>query len=80
MEKKEKSGFAIAGFIVSICANLLWFAIWPELLGFIFSIVGLIQTRKKRMSGRGLAIAGLLISFWLLLTVVLNIITKGSIV
>jgi hypothetical protein len=48
------SGFAIAGFILS----LLYFT---SALGIIFSSIGLAATSKGKKRGRGLAIAGLVI-------------------
>lgn len=46
--------FAILGFIFSF---LSWFSI----LGIALSIVGIIETKRKKQSGRGLAIAGFII-------------------
>ncbi len=53
------SGMAVAGFVssVTICCPVL-----SPLLGLIFSIVGLAQTKGGARRGRGLAIAGLVIS------------------
>ncbi len=53
------SGMAVAGFVssVTICCPVL-----SPLLGFIFSVIGLMQTREGMRRGRGLAIAGLIIS------------------
>jgi hypothetical protein len=47
------NSFALAGLICSIIA-------WP--LGLVFSIIGLVQTRKSGQNGKGLAISGLVIS------------------
>ena len=56
------SGMAVAGFVssVTICCPVL-----SPLLGFIFSVIGLMQTREGMRRGRGLAIAGLIISLLL---------------
>lgn len=56
------SGMAVAGFVssVTICCPVL-----SPLLGFIFSVIGFIQTREGIRRGRGLAIAGLIISLLL---------------
>ena len=52
----KTNGMAIAGFVCSLVGCL-----WP--LGLIFSIVGMNQTSKDpSQGGRGLAIAGLIIS------------------
>lgn len=47
------NGMAIAGFVL---------AFFCSLLGLIFSIIGLNQTKARNQSGRGLAIAGIVIS------------------
>lgn len=61
------SGMAVAGFVssVTVCCPVL-----SPLLGMIFSLVGLVQTRGGLRRGRGLAIAGLIIS--LLVSLPLN--------
>ena len=52
--KKKFNIFAIIGFVMSF---LGWFSI----LGIAFSIVGIIEAKRKNQRGRGLAIAGLII-------------------
>jgi Domain of unknown function (DUF4190) len=47
------NGMAIAGFVLSFFCSIL---------GLIFSIVGLNQTKQRRQGGSGLAIAGIVIS------------------
>lgn len=65
MENKS-NGMAIAGFVLSLCTIVFsWapgvnFIIW--ILGLIFSIVGLSKSKQLGGSGRGLAIAGIVIS------------------
>lgn len=49
--------FAILGFIFSMCS----FFISPA-LGLVFSIIGLIQTKKNKARGKGFAIAGIIVS------------------
>ncbi len=57
------NGFAIAGFILSLIGVVL--------LGLIFSIVGLVQVRRRSQRGKGLAIAGLVLSgLWLVIVAV----------
>ena len=60
MKKTELtfSSTAITGFILS----MLLFLPLTSLLGFIFSIIGLIKTNKPLVEGKGLAIAGIIIS------------------
>lgn len=50
---KPTNGFAIAGLVLS-------FFIW--LLGLIFSVIGLNKSKTMNGSGRGIAIAGIVIS------------------
>lgn len=60
--KREKDGFAITGFILSMCGiatitsdvNVVVFV-----LGIIFSAIGLNRIKKHGKSGKGMAIAGL---------------------
>ena len=60
--QNKSNGFAIAGFVLSF-----FFA----LLGLIFSIIGL-NKAKTIGSGKGLAIAGLVISLvWIVLVIIL---------
>jgi hypothetical protein len=64
-------GFSIAGFVLSIpgCA----------LFGLIFSIIGIVRTKGGAYRGRGLAIAGLIISIlWMLFWIVLWILSALS--
>jgi hypothetical protein len=64
----KTNGMAIAGFVCSLFC-------WP--LGLIFSIMGMSQTSKDpSQGGRGLAIAGLIIS---IVSVVLTFIFWGTI-
>ena len=54
-ERKEgTNGFAISGFV---CSLVLF-----GLLGLIFSIIGLSQIEKNGQEGKGLAIAGIVVS------------------
>lgn len=63
---KRSNGFAIAGFILSF---------FIPLLGLILSIVGLNKV-KETSSGKGLSIAGIIISAgWMVLSVLLVIFT-----
>lgn len=53
------SGMAIAGFVSSV---IVCCPVFSPLLGLIFSLVGLSQTKGGARRGRGLALAGLIIS------------------
>lgn len=62
------SGMAIAGFVLSLFSIPCCTTLFIPLLGFIFSIIGLVQThRDPWMRGKGLAVAGLILSLILLL-------------
>ncbi|MBE6019891.1 MAG: zinc-ribbon domain-containing protein [Clostridiales bacterium] len=60
------NGMAIAGFILSLIFApwCLFFALFSlfTILGMIFSIIGLSKSKQLNGSGRGLAIAGIVIS------------------
>lgn len=63
--KAKWSGWSIAGFIVSFFSSII---------GLIFSILGLRQTKRTGRRGRGLAIAGIVISIvGFLLTIAVNV-------
>ncbi len=59
-ESQKTSGAAVAGFILSLAGLVV--PLITSLLGLIFSIVGLGKTGAGRMKGRGLAVAGLVLS------------------
>ncbi len=66
--QKKTNGFAIAGFVISLvsifcCGGTSW-------LGLIFSIIGLINAKKSEGEGKGLAIAGIVVSAILLLLLI----------
>lgn len=52
-EPAQKNGMAIAGFILSF---------FEPLLGLIFSIIGVSKSKNLNGAGKGLAIAGIIIS------------------
>lgn len=61
-EKKKYSGKAIAGFVLSL-VGLPYFMIFVcGLLGLIFSILGISETKNDERKGGTLAIAGIVIS------------------
>lgn len=63
---KKSNGFAITGFV---CSFLI------PLLGLIFSIIGL-NKAKETNSGKGLSIAGIIISAgWMVLSLIIVIFT-----
>ena len=66
------NGFAIAALVCSLVGILLAF-IGP-LLGIVFGIVGLRHTTERGESGRGLAIAGIVIGSLVLLLDVIGVV------
>lgn len=72
------NSFAIAGFVISIvssiflCGSFNW-------LSLVFSIVGLVKSKELNGEGKGLAIAGIIISAILLVIYILWMIVFGGI-
>ncbi len=65
------NGFALAGFILGILGTIV--------LAVPFSIVGLVQIRRTRQRGKGLAITGLVLSgVWVLIGAIVIVIAIGS--
>ncbi len=59
----DKNGMAIAGFVLSLLAALsLGLSFIFELLGLIFSIMGLSKAKSANGNGKGLAIAGIVLA------------------
>ena len=56
----KKNGFCIAGFVLALLSFIT--AGITSLFGLILSIVGLISASKKNQKGKGMAIAGIIIS------------------
>lgn len=69
--QKESNVFAIVGFALSLLSILCCGGL--STFGLIFSIIGLVESKKKNGEGKGLSIAGIIISA--ILTVVLIILT-----
>lgn len=59
-ETNKTESFAIAGFVLSIVSFLCYGS--TSILGLIFSIVGFVNCNKNGKDGKGLAIAGIIIS------------------
>lgn len=67
------NGFSIAGFVLSIISILSCGT--TSVLGLVFSIIGLVNVKKYNNNGKGLAIAGIVISsIGLLMLIVLTLI------
>jgi hypothetical protein len=67
--KQGTAGMAIASLVLSLVGLVpcFWGLQIPGLLGVIFGLVGMSQTKNGARGGRGLAIAGLVIGIILLL-------------
>ena len=72
--QNNSNGMAVAGFVISLvsfflcCGSLNW-------LSLIFSIVGLVQAKSKNGNGKGLAIAGIVISCIVMVLFIILMIT-----
>ena len=71
--QQQKNGLAIAGFVVSLVSTLLCCGAF-NLVGLILSIVGLVKAKDYNGNGKGLAIAGIIISAICILILVLYVI------
>lgn len=70
---KQGNGMATAGFVMSMLSLVFSFAFIFNLLGCIFSIVGLIKSKSLDGAGKGLSIAGLVVSLITLIPAILLI-------
>ncbi len=59
---KKFSGFAIAGFVLSICSLFYFDFLLVSILGIVLSSLAIGLFNKETQTGKGLAIAGLIIS------------------
>lgn len=70
--KNRKNDFAILGLV---------FSIFGGLPGLIFSIIGLNQIKKTGQEGKGMCIAGIIVSsVWFVLSIIFSIFLIGVIV
>ena len=76
-QPKQSNGMALAGFIISLvstilcCGSLNW-------LSLIFSIIGVVKAKDVNGNGKGLAIAGIIIScIGLILTILFFVLGSG---
>ena len=58
--KPETNGLATTGFVLSLVSLLCCGT--SSMLALVFSIIGLVESKKKNGEGKGLAIAGIVIS------------------
>ena len=57
---KKSNTFALVGFILSL-VNILCCGSF-SIFGLVFSIIGLVESKKQNGNGKGMAIAGIIIS------------------
>lgn len=68
---KSTNGFAVAGFVISLVSTILCCGSF-NWLSLVFSIIGLVNSKKMNGEGKGLSIAGIVISsVFLVLTILL---------
>lgn len=68
---KTTNGFAVAGFVISLVSTILCCGSF-NWLSLVFSIIGLVNSKKMNGEGKGLSIAGIVISsVFLVLTILL---------
>lgn len=59
-EKRKSNGMAVAGFVISLVSLICCGG--SSFLGLVFSIIGLVNAKNCDGEGKGLAIAGIIIS------------------
>ena len=69
IQNNQTDGFAVAGFILSLVSILCCGG--TSFLGLIFSIIGLVNCNNTGKGGKGLAIAGIVLSAIILILIVL---------
>lgn len=68
VNNNKNNGFAVAGFVISLVSILCCGG--TSVLGLIFSIIGLITANKNEGNGKGLSIAGIVISAIMLVVLI----------
>ena len=61
MKANKTNGFAVAGFVISIVSLILCCGT-ISILSLVFSIIGAVQSKDLNGNGKGMAIAGIVIS------------------
>lgn len=78
MEQAKFNRLSIAGFVLACCSFVTQEAGWIcMILGFVFSIIGLVSKNSLRSRGKGLAIAGIVISGAYLLILIIALMMLG---
>ncbi|BAL86202.1 hypothetical protein AMIS_9820 [Actinoplanes missouriensis 431] len=73
------SAWSVAALVLGICSLLLGWCTWavPALLAVVFGHIGLAETKDGRKSGRGMAIAGLVMGYLVFLPMIVIIALGG---
>ena len=75
-QPRRTNGLAIAALVCGICGFLYFI---PAILGLVFGIIAVRQTRRDGTDGRGMAIAGIVTgSLWLALLALIILILATS--
>ena len=78
VEGKKSNGLAIAGFVVSLVSSLLCCGAF-NLIGLILSIIGLVKSKELDGSGKGMAIAGIIIAcIFMIIGIVLAVVGTSA--
>ena len=68
---------AITSFILSLCGAFWILPVVGQILGIVFGIMGMNQIKETREQGRGLALAGVIIS---IVSIVLGVLLIGLLI
>ena len=71
-EVKKNNVFALVGFIISL-VNILCCGSF-SIFGLVFSIIGLVESKKQNGNGKGMAIAGIIISSIFIVLSILSVV------
>ena len=79
---KTTNGLAIAGFTLSIIGlflSIFIVGIFPCIIGLVLSIIGLIKSKNINGSGKGFAIAGIIINSIIMIIVLIVVVFYGAV-
>ena len=84
IQQKKGNGLAVAGFVISLVNAILCCGSF-SLISLIFSIVGVVKAKDCNGEGKGLAIAGIIISAlcmvgWLIYIIIFGIAGFASVI
>jgi len=61
-QSDRTNAMAVASFVLSLCGALLVLPVIGQILGLVFGFMGMSQIKESKEGGKGLALAGVLIS------------------